>query len=178
MPASLFPQESRASERAGADFSACRTWRYALWRFWGAGRRTIAFVGLNPSTADETQDDPTIRRCLGFARRWGFDGLYMLNAYAFRATDPRIMRAAPDPVGPANDEALAYRTTHCERIVVCWGVHADPARVRRILAPGVLGDRTVHCLGRTKDGAPKHPLYLPAATDPVVFHVPVATDPA
>lgn len=94
---------------SGAEFSPCRVWRYALWRRWDFGSRCnmVAFVGLNPSTADESLDDATIRRCINFAKSWGYDGMYMLNAYAFRATDPRDMKAFHEPIGKDNDCTIA-----------------------------------------------------------------------
>ena len=92
----------------GARFSVDRKYRYALWRHWNGNkeRNYVAFVGLNPSTADEKTDDPTIRRCMGFARSWGFNGIWMINAFAFRATKPKDMKAAIDPIGPDNDYAI------------------------------------------------------------------------
>jgi hypothetical protein len=155
----------------GAFFSECRAYRYALWRDWdwqGYAHR-VAFIGLNPSTADETQDDPTIRRCIGFAKAWGFGGLVMLNAYAFRATDPKNMRKAADPIGPANDEKLAYYATQVGCIVAAWGGHCSPSRERRVVD---VVRQPVFCLGVTKDGRPKHPLYLPASAARVPFTVP------
>jgi hypothetical protein len=141
-----------------AYLSPCRTWRYSLTRDVAplTGEGTVVFVGLNPSTADETQDDPTIRRCVGFAQRWGYARLKMLNLYAYRATDPRELRTAADPVGPDNDHVLSVVFGGCDLIVAAWGVGAAPARVAAImdwpLRPRV-------CLGLTKDGAPRHPLY-------------------
>lgn len=153
---------------SGAEFSECRVYRYALWRRW-RWRETselVMFIGLNPSTADETENDPTIRRCIRFAKDWGYDGLLMMNAYGFRATDPRVMKAADDPVGPGNDTAFANRRRQAALIVAAWGVHCSPERARRVC--DVL-DRPVHCLGTTKSGAPKHPLYLPASSTPVLW---------
>ena len=89
-----------------AVFSPCRTYRYALSRVWAADKPYALFIGLNPSTADETLDDPTIRRCIDFAKRWGYGGLVMANLFAYRATNPSEMKAATDPVGVANDEWL------------------------------------------------------------------------
>lgn len=149
-----------------AYLSPCRTWRYSLTRDVApiTGEGTVAFVGLNPSTADETQDDPTIRRCIAFARSWGFARLKMLNVYAFRATDPRAMFAAADPIGPDNDCTIAKVVGGSDLVVCAWGVHgADRAAdmLGLIAAP--------HCLGLTKHGAPRHPLYLRADTAPVPF---------
>ena len=83
--------------------------------------REIAFVGLNPSTADETSDDPTVRRCIGFARRWGFGGMFMLNAFAYRSTDPRLLKTAVNPIGPRNRTTLLRTCRRCQMTVVCWG---------------------------------------------------------
>lgn len=155
----------------GAEFSPCRVYRYALWRQWNwqGYANQVMFIGLNPSTADETEDDPTIRRCIGFAKRWGFGGLLMMNAYAFRATDPKVMKAASDPTGPGNDEALSYRATQVGCVIAAWGAHCTPERERQVC--DVVGKR-IECLGRTKHGRPKHPLYLRADTERQFFYEP------
>ena len=130
-------------------------YRYTLTRVWDPALPMITFVLLNPSTADAVQLDPTLRRCVGFAKREGYGGMVILNLYAFRTKDPRIMMAATDPVGPDNDLVLADVTG---TVVAGWGTNADPARVTRALA---LLPR-LHALGVTKDGHPRHPLYVPA----------------
>lgn len=115
-----------------AVFSPCRRYRYRLERELGAlasTRGAVAFVGLNPSTADETVDDPTIRRCMRFARDWGFRRLVMANAYAWRSTDPAGLWTALDPVGPDNDAHLEAIAGDVELVVVAWGKHARPDRV-------------------------------------------------
>ena len=153
---------------SGASFSPCRTYRYALWRNWGGllpGANGYAmFVGLNPSTADETEDDPTIRRCIGFAKAWGYAGLCMTNLFAFRATDPRVMKAATDPVGEDNDWTLQITAETAGVVVAAWGAHGTHMgradAVRRMLP-------SLHYLRLTKDGHPGHPLYLPASLRPV-----------
>ena len=158
---------------SGALFSDCRTWRYALWRRWANPEmcNMVAFIGLNPSTADESIDDPTIRRCKTFARTWGFDGMYMLNAYAFRATDPKAMKAAIDPVGPENDKWLRHFGTAANAVIACWGAHCEPKR--EVAVCETLG-KFIVCLGRTKYGQPRHPLYLKADTEPEQFWWPKA----
>jgi hypothetical protein len=165
--------------RSGAHFSNCRVWRWALWRVWNPGPtvanpgRIVSFIGLNPSTADETVDDPTIRRCIGFARDWGFDGLFMLNLFGFRATDPAEMKAAADPVGKLNDDVLRYRTRQSALVVAAWGVHGDfNGRAQHVI--DLLMSQPLMCLGRTKDGHPKHPLYLPRDAKLVEFSMEVA----
>lgn len=156
--------------RHGADFSTCRTWRYWLWRKFAADARladTVAFIGLNPSTADEKMDDPTVRRCIGFAKAWGFTQLYMLNAYAYRSTDPRGLKQCEDPVGPANDAVIRLRCREAALVVAAWGAHCSPEREREVLA--AVG-RDVFCLGKTKAGRPRHPLYLPADSERRIFY--------
>lgn len=155
--------------RSAAVFSDCRRYRYLLTREWAPGLPSLCVIGLNPSTADETTDDPTIRRCIGFAKREGMGGLVMLNLFAWRATDPRDMKRALDPIGPANDAVIEAVTL--DRLVLCaWGVHGayrlrDAAVIARLAQ---LGRQTVS-LGTTKAGQPKHPLYLAAATPFVQF---------
>lgn len=130
------------------------------------GEGECAFLLLNPSTATETEDDPTIRRCIDFARRWGFAELAIINVYAWRSTDPDVLPSIADPVGPGNDAAIAGVVARAGRIVCGWGKHAQPERVRRIeelLAPA--RDR-VFALAVNKDGSPSHPLYLPGGLTP------------
>jgi hypothetical protein len=109
----------------GAEFSDCGTYRYALWRTWNALQPGVLFVGLNPSTADATTDDPTIRRCIGFAKRWGYGGITMANVFAYRATDPREMTvlALERAIGPENDAHLASLAESASFVVAAWGAH-------------------------------------------------------
>jgi len=155
----------------GAVFSVGRVYRWSLWRRLNerTSGRIVAFVGLNPSTADETTNDPTVRRCIDFARRWGFDLFYMLNAYGFRATDPAEMKRSSDPVGSDNDTTISAVSRDCELIVAAWGVHITDERERDVLRAI---DRPVHCLGRTKHGRPRHPLYLRKDTKTELFWSP------
>ena len=144
----------------GAAFSPCRTWRYSLTRWWDVRRGVMMVVGLNPSTADETVDDNTIRRCIGFAKREGLDGLIMANLFAYRSTDPRALKWAEDPVGPENDEWLRNLAACSKLVVAAWGTHGTlNGRAREVLEKGLLGPN-VQCFGHTKDGHPRHPLYL------------------
>jgi len=147
----------------GATFSPDRLYRYDLWRTWIGGEGYAMFVGLNPSTADETQDDPTIRRCIAFAKAWGYAGLCMTNLFAFRAKDPEEMKRAPDPVGVDNDPTLWDRAGDAGVVVAAWGVHgAYRARDQwvRAMLP------RLHMLRLTKEGHPGHPLYLPKTLTP------------
>lgn len=167
----LFGVAPPEAMQSGADISPCGLYRYDLWRRWSQIGGVVMFVGLNPSTADATLDDPTIRRCIGFARAWGFGGLVMTNLFAWRATDPRDMRAAARPVGPRNDDALRYHYEHSSCAVAAWGAHGThlgrDAAVRAMLP-------RLHYLRLTKDGHPGHPLYLPANLRPVEWVTPNA----
>ncbi|MDQ0894478.1 DUF1643 domain-containing protein [Agromyces ramosus] len=128
-------------------------YRYSLTRVWDEALPTITYVLLNPSTADAQQLDPTLRRCVSFAKREGYGGMVILNLYAFRTKSPKVMKAATDPVGPENDRMLAGVTG---TVVAGWGNNADPARVAQVVAllPPLLA------LGVTKKGNPQHPLYV------------------
>lgn len=155
----------RGSLLHGAMFSECQVYRYGLWRIWDADTPPAMFVGLNPSTADENADDPTIRRCIDFARQWGHGGLLMGNLFAFRATDPRVMKAAAEPVGADNDGLLERMATAAAVVIAAWGVHGTHrGRAQQVTEAGVLGDFNV--LRLTKDGHPGHPLYLPKTSRP------------
>lgn len=147
-----------------ATLSPCRRYRYDLWRRWSSGPYAM-FIGLNPSTADEQQNDPTIRRCIGFAKAWGYGALCMTNLFAFRATDPRDMKAAEFPIGGhENDLALRSLAESAGVVIAAWGVHGthlDRAADVVKLIPNL------QCLGLTKDGHPRHPLYLNADCQPM-----------
>jgi hypothetical protein len=159
--------------RAGdAVISDCGRYRYLLTRQVGTGARVAVFIMLNPSTADATNDDPTIRRCVGFARRWECGRLAVLNLFAVRATDPADMKRARDPVGPENkvwfDRIL--RTRRLGRVVCAWGVHgAHREQDRAVLGWLERYGIRPRVLGTTVEGHPRHPLYLPYAAKPVPF---------
>jgi hypothetical protein len=163
----------------GAIFSPDREYRYVLWRRWNTALRTCTFIGLTPSTADETGDDPTIRRCIRFARDWGFGAMRMLNLFAYRATDPMVMRQAEDPIGPMNDRYIVETAQMSGLVVAAWGMHGrylDRGKAVRDFFP-VLSDvggslarrKPLYCLGTTSSGEPRHPLYLKASLRPEVF---------
>lgn len=153
-----------------AAFSGDRVYRYALWREWGnsdtQNGELAVFIGLNPSTADETVDDPTIRRCIGYARDWGYSGLCMLNLFAYRATDPKVMKRAVDPVGADNNRWIAEITSQSKLVVAAWGAHGVYG-CRDVIVKGMVKGLTY--LRLTKDGHPSHPLYLPKDLKPVAW---------
>lgn len=152
--------KTRISRSAtGAIFSRDRTHRYLLWRTWDGPGRLVLFVGLNPSVADERTDDPTIRRCIGFARREGGSGVMVANLFSYCATDPADLKKATSPVGRANDRWLLASKALANTTVVCWGNHGRHRQRSSEVLPR-LGQ--VHCFGKTGLGEPKHPLYLRA----------------
>lgn len=155
--------------RSTAEFSPCRRWRYSLFREFDSGSGTVAFIGLNPSTADETTNDPTVSRCLRFAHAWGFGQMHMLNIFAWRDTDPHGMKAAGDSVGPNNDRELRRTALSADLVVACWGVHGAHLGRGEYVANQLLADVPLQCFGLTKEGHPKHPLYLRADSTLVSF---------
>lgn len=158
-----------------AEVSACQQYRYHLSRRFGPGFRTVVVVGLNPSTADAFQDDMTIRKCVGFARRWGMDRLVMANVCAWRSRHPKEMQRADDPVGPENEARLRELVATAEIIVAAWGQNKLPFRAQR-LARWVLSLPNVCCLGQNADGTPKHPLFVPYETPRVAIGVALRGD--
>ena len=154
---------------AGATFSPNRRYRYRLWRRWAEGR-AVLWVMLNPSTADEHVLDPTLRRCAAFARAWGFGRFDVCNLFALRSTDPKAIYTAADPVGPGNDDEIVNAAMDADLVLVGWGVHGEfQARAEAVTTKLLGACPAVWCLGLSKDGHPKHPLYLPAATKRELF---------
>jgi hypothetical protein len=145
---------------SGAEFSQDRKYRYTLWRQWEEVENWVAFIGLNPSIADETEDDPTVRRCINFAKKWGYSGMFMLNIFAYRATDPKEMKAAEDPIGIANNRYINITIYDSDRVVLCWGNHGSHIHRNAAVAELVSYHSNVVHFGLTKSREPKHPLYL------------------
>lgn len=185
----------RGNRESGAIFSDCEKYRYVLWRVWNKdlltpNPRMVSFVGLNPSTADEHHNDPTVTRCINYAKAWGYDGMYMLNLFAYRATDPREMKAQEYPesepgIGRSRNYAALRRygtSPLSELTVACWGVHGHIKETWNkleeirgfhdlIVANQLLRGANLHALGLTKDGHPKHPLYLKSNLRPRLWYV-------
>jgi len=150
-----------------AVYSPCERYRYALTRVWAPEGMRVLFVMLNPSTATELQNDPTVERCERRARALGFGAFQVCNIFAYRATDPREMRAVPDPVGPLNDIAILSGAGWAHTIVCAWGSHGAHlgrgAGVETLLRNA---GHSLYQLGLTKDGQPRHPLYVGYARQP------------
>ena len=156
-------QQERCEVVGGAPkfavLSPCGKYRYRLGRMWGRViDPTVLFVMLNPSTADGTQDDPTIRRCVGFAKTWGFGHLLVGNMFAYRSTDPKALRAltVDEATGPENDAHLEHMASIAHKIVCAWGAPGGT----RFPAPLRKHADKLFCLGMTKLGFPRHPLRL------------------
>jgi hypothetical protein len=150
-------------------FSPDRLYRYTLWRVWGADLPFVQFIGLNPSTADETKDDPTIRRCIGFAKAWGYGALCMTNLFAWRATDPGDMMVAREPIGEENDMWLKGVAAEAQTIVAAWGKNGSFLG-RGVRVKGMISEiKPLHCLRTIGSGAPEHPLYLPKDLKPILL---------
>lgn len=152
--------------KTDAKLSDCRAYRYALWRTWDESKPYAMFIGLNPSTADETEDDPTIKRCIAFARDWGYGGLCMANLFAFRATEPSEMMRAENPVGPENDEWLKNLSSGAGVIIAAWGNSGSyRGRSKEILStfPKLM------CIKLNQSGEPAHPLYQPSSAVPIAM---------
>lgn len=150
-----------------AVYSDCERYRYSLTRIWDPGGRRALFVMLNPSTATEMQNDPTVERCERRARALGFGAFQVANIFAWRDTDPRAMRAATDPVGPGNDAAILSGAAWADQVIAAWGTHGahlsrGPA-VERLLRGA---DRPLYHLGLSKAGHPRHPLYIAYSQQP------------
>lgn len=141
-----------------AELSDCGEYRYRLSRVWDEAKKPLTFIMLNPSTADAEVDDPTIRRCMGFAEREKAGGIVVVNLYGFRATKPFDLFQATDPIGPANDRHIQRAVKQAKSVVCAWGANAPRNRVAYVRA--LLDRQQLHCLGTTNAGAPRHPLYL------------------
>ena len=152
---------------SGALLSADRMYRYSLWRIWDESLPVVMFVGLNPSTADESKDDNTIRRCIGFAKDWGYGGLYMANLFAYRATKPKDMKATPEPVGNDNNSILVELYNKADITIAAWsadGNFKNRDKEVQLLLP------KLHVLKINKDGSPGHPLYLKKSLTPMPWN--------
>lgn len=156
------------STTSTAQYSPCETYRYALTRTWNKAGKRVMFVMLNPSKATESHNDPTVGRCENRARALGFGAFRVTNLFALRETDPALMRKHDAPIGPENDEVLMKGAKWAHTTIAAWGVHGvhqnQHAHVIRLFQKQ---NCLLHCLGLTKAGHPRHPLYLPYSAQPV-----------
>lgn len=152
-----------------AVYSDCGAYRYRLSRRWGSGR-TVNFIMLNPSVADEQKNDPTVERCERRARFMGFGGFSVTNIFAWRDTDPRAMRRAPAPEGPENNSVLLAEAASAHQAIAAWGTHGAH-RNRGPQTEVILRDAGILLfhLGLSRHGHPRHPLYVPYAQQPILW---------
>ena len=140
-----------------ANFSSCRKYRYSLSRIWDKQKKFVLFIGLNPSTADEEMDDPTIRRCSGYAQKWGYGGFMMVNLFAYRTTLPSNLKKVKYPVGSENDKYIVKLSKKADITVAAWGnngnLYSRDKQVFNLVS-------SLMCLRINKSGQPAHPLYL------------------
>ncbi|MDA1042894.1 MAG: DUF1643 domain-containing protein [Proteobacteria bacterium] len=156
--------------QSAAVYSADKRYRYSLTRCWNATGPGVMFLMLNPSTATESQNDPTVERCERRARALGFGSFCVTNIFAWRDTDPALMRAATDPIGPLNDQYIVQNALSHDQIVCAWGAHGNhlgrSIQVRALISSV---NRPLYHLGKTKSGEPRHPLYISYSQQPVLW---------
>ena len=154
----------RKFSKSGAVFSDCRKYRYALWRMWNEHMPIAMIIGLNPSTADQTRNDPTITRCINFSRSRGYGGVCVTNLFGFRATAPTELKAHHDPIGKENDAWVHEMAKGAAITVAAWGNHGKFLNRSLEILPSL---DQLHCIKMNKSGEPAHPLYLKAELKPV-----------
>lgn len=156
--------------RSYAAYSECGAYRYVLSREWGAGK-SLLYVMLNPSTADEQRNDPTVERCERRARALGFGSMRVTNIFAFRATDPRLVKKSVEPVGPCNDDVLMEHAASADMILCAWGAHgAHQGRGKMVELMLRSNSYKLWHLGLTQAGKPRHPLYVGYAVRPAEWY--------
>jgi len=160
-------------EFSGATFSECRNYRYQLWRVWDESKPAAVFLMLNPSTADDVDNDPTVERCQRRVHALGYGSLMVVNIFAFRSTDPMALYEQSDPVGPGNDEAILLATKAAGIVICGWGTDGSlRGRGKQVIELLRKNGITPHYLKLNKDGSPGHPLYIAYSVQPKPFPLP------
>lgn len=152
-----------------AIFDIYRNYRYVLTRQWDPDKPSIAFIMLNPSTADENALDPTNRRVFNFAKEWGYGTFFTLNLFAYRTTDPKLLREIEDPIGKLTDGYIEHVVRKVHMVIAGWGTKGQYLRRDRVVYDKINGLTLLHCLKKTKHGHPQHPLYLKKNICPISF---------
>ncbi len=145
---------------SGAIFDITRAYRYSLWRTWSIDHPRIVFIMLNPNTAGATYSDPTIRRCIQFARNWNYGSVEVVNLFAWCAPDPRALLHVADPIGPDNNHYLTQAISRAHNIVAAWGIYGSLLSRDHAVLDLLAAREQTYCLGLTKDGHPRHPLHV------------------
>jgi hypothetical protein len=153
----------------GAVIDPTGCYRYSLWRVWHPKGSRVAFIMLNPSRADATVDDPTIRRCIGFAQHWGYGSLEVVNLFAYRTSNPARLKQMRDPIGPENDHYLKQAIQRSKLTILAWGNRGNLNRRSQQVLSWLTPWENLYCLGVTRSGYPRHPLYLKRETKPIHY---------
>lgn len=151
----------------GAKFSKCGKYRYALWRTWDESKHHLLFIGLNPSTANATSDDPTIRRVKRFGLELGYGGVYMCNLFALISTDPNALLTHPDPIGAMNDKYISKLHSMTDKTIFAWGSFPQAKERAKEITEKYDG----YALKINADGSPAHPLYLKKDLKPIPYKI-------
>ncbi len=153
-------------EISGATLSKCRKYRYVLWRKWNKSLPTIMFIGLNPSTANEHENDPTILKCINYSKNWGFGGFYITNLFAYRTFSPAILKKNNSPVGQKNNYWILKTSKLTKKTIACWGDHGTfqdrDVQVKKLISQ-------LYCININKTGQPSHPLYQKSNLKPILY---------
>ncbi len=153
-----------------ANISKNQQYRYTLTRIWEPMKPKVAFVMLNPSTADANEDDNTVRKCMKFAKSWGFGGIEVVNLFPYRSTDPNALLSASDPFGSDNEGWVETVAESCDMVVCAWGNHNLVKKLLKGTSYNPLkGVKPTYCIELSVKGTPKHPLYLNPKLKPVKF---------
>ena len=150
--------------RTDAKFSPCRKYRYVLYRIWDKTKPLVMFIGLNPSKADETRDDPTIRRCINFAKSWEYGGIFVTNLFAYRTNIPKKMKIYDDPIGEENDKWIKIISKKAAIVIAAWGNEGVYLNRARVIEKSI---SNLKCIKINKSGEPSHPLYLKSNLKPI-----------
>ncbi|MEM7757125.1 MAG: DUF1643 domain-containing protein [Cyanobacteria bacterium P01_A01_bin.40] len=144
-------------------------YRYLLWREWDSKNQTISFIMLNPSRADAQINDPTITRCINFARSWDYGRLEVVNMFAYRTSKPSLLKQATEPIGKDNDRYILESVSKCDRVILAWGNHGTWRKQDLYTLELLKNHSHLYSLGITKKGCPRHPLYLRSTTKPKIY---------
>ena len=144
-------------------------YRYLLWREWDSSKETISFIMLNPSRADAEINDPTITRCINFAKSWGYGRLEVVNLFAYRTPHPSLLKQATEPIGRDNDRYILQSVERSDRVILAWGNHGTWSKRDLYTIKLLQNQNYLYSLGITKRGCPRHPLYLRSNTKPQIY---------
>lgn len=144
-------------------------YRYLLWREWDTSNKTVSFIMLNPSRADAEINDPTITRCINFAKSWGYGRLEVVNLFAYRTSKPSLLKQVVEPIGKDNDRYILESVKRCDLVILAWGNHGTWQQQDLYVLQLLKKHNHLYSLGITKKGCPRHPLYLRSNTQPQMF---------